>query len=160
MPSDQSACLGWKHSSLDILLMVMKSAIFVWHLGQCVKLNTTRGHRTKGWKVMSLVSVPLHTDLGSFSSSGLDYLEDLLERGGCSFSKCARPLVVARQNYLFEKIIMKLLDLPYVRNTQHPVITQHPVKILVWSFNSANFLRLSWKCSLYNNLTAAKIEFI
>ena len=42
----------WKHylratwfaggnNSIDILLMVMKSAIFVWYLGQHVKLNTT-----------------------------------------------------------------------------------------------------------------------
>ena len=32
-----------KHNSIDILLMVIKSAVFVWHFGQHAQLNTTCG---------------------------------------------------------------------------------------------------------------------
>ena len=35
--------MAWKHNSTDILLMIMKSAIFVWYLGQHFKLNTICG---------------------------------------------------------------------------------------------------------------------
>ena len=33
--------MQWKHNSVDIPLIIIRSAIFVWHLGQQVKLNTT-----------------------------------------------------------------------------------------------------------------------
>ena len=39
--------IAGKHDSIDILFMVMNSAIFVWHLGQHVRLNTTCGYSVK-----------------------------------------------------------------------------------------------------------------